>query len=359
MVELLLGHLLILTPMLVQWLLLLLKPIHGAFPLSNVPIMFQLRLLGRSGANTNLTCVVDCSTDGGYSSYPIDILTDCISSSSSLGMMTSQKSKNVTLAADAHFSLAYQGSAWRGLNSPAVDGLDWSILSSIDLRKRSDGFINTPPVASVASPQYVIVNTTTQIPIPVSDANNGDDVRCRWSIYQQGYRRRRQTQDNEGLHAKYSPLSVDETESIHSRQKRAKGCNDNSCKNSCGKDCDCNCNSCSNTNCANNGNKQCKTDPKCPSLSTVTKTTRTTTSATSVSTSSETPGTLKSTSSFASRQAVDECGGICNPSSTPSGTILSNCTITFTGLVAGAWYAVAVQVFVQFDVFSTYLISFL
>ncbi|CAF3944198.1 unnamed protein product, partial [Rotaria sp. Silwood1] len=44
---------------------------------------------------------------------------------------------------------------------------------------RSDGFINTPPEATVVSPQYVIVNQTTKIQIPVSDANAGDDIRCR------------------------------------------------------------------------------------------------------------------------------------------------------------------------------------
>ncbi|CAF1142938.1 unnamed protein product [Rotaria sordida] len=54
--------------------------------------------------------------------------------------------------------------------------------------------------------------------------------------------------------------------------------------------------------------------------------------------------TKKSTSSFPARQAIDECGGICYPSSTPNRTTLSNCTVEFTGLVAGAWYAVAIQV---------------
>jgi hypothetical protein len=51
-----------------------------------------------------------------------------------------------------------------------------------------------------------------------------------------------------------------------------------------------------------------------------------------------------STSSYPHRQAIDECGGICYPGSVPNGTSLANCTITFTGLRAGTWYAVAVQV---------------
>ena len=57
----------------------------------------------------------------------------------------------------------------------------WSIVSLIDLIRRPDGLINTPPVAQISSPQYVIVNKTTSIKIPVSDVNAGDDVRCRWS----------------------------------------------------------------------------------------------------------------------------------------------------------------------------------
>ncbi|CAF1201607.1 unnamed protein product [Rotaria sp. Silwood1] len=120
--------------------------------------------------------MADCSTDGGYSTKPIDILTDCTSTSSSLKMMTTERSKNITLSADAHFYLSYRGNAWLSLNDPAQPGLDWSIVTYTDLRKRPDGFINTPPVAKVVSPQYTIVNKTIQIKIPVSDANAGDDV---------------------------------------------------------------------------------------------------------------------------------------------------------------------------------------
>ena len=51
-----------------------------------------------------------------------------------------------------------------------------------------------------------------------------------------------------------------------------------------------------------------------------------------------------STSSYPHRQAIDECGGICYPSSVPNGTTLSNCTLSFQGLVPGTWYAIAIQV---------------
>ncbi len=65
---------------------------------------------------------------------------------------------------------------------------------------------------------------------------------------------------------------------------------------------------------------------------------------TTTTTTIDTPGTLKSTSSYPARQAIDECGGICYPSSVPNGTTLSNCALSFTGLIPGAWYAVAIQV---------------
>jgi hypothetical protein len=71
----------------------------------------------------------------------------------------------------------------------------------------------------------------------------------------------------------------------------------------------------------------------------------TTLSTTTIATTTiETQGTLKSTSSYPHRQAIDECGDICYPSTVPSETSISNCTISFTGLTAGVWYAVAIQV---------------
>ncbi|CAF0996779.1 unnamed protein product [Rotaria sordida] len=179
---------------------------------NNVPISTS----GFTGANTNLICVVDCSTNGGYSSAPIDILTNCTSASSSLNMMTSERSKNITLSAGAHFYLAYRGNAWLPLNDPAQTGLEWSIVTYIDLRKRSDGFINTPPVATIVSPQYAIVNRTIQINIPVSDANVGDDVRCRWSKYTSGYRRRKRSDNEE--HVKHPSRAHPQRQQPHPQQ---------------------------------------------------------------------------------------------------------------------------------------------
>ncbi|CAF3761222.1 unnamed protein product [Rotaria sp. Silwood1] len=273
---------------------------------NNVPISTSTW----ASANTNLTCVVDCSTDGNYSRAPIDILTDCTSASSSLQMMTSERSKNITLSAGAHFFLAYRGSSWVSLNDPAKAGLEWSIVTYIDLRKRSDGFINTPPVASVVSPQYAIVNRTIQINIPVSDVNTGDDVRCRWSTYTLGYRRRKRS-DKE---------AASDRELIHFRKKRSCAA---SCTTSCILGCACSCSGCTSTTC---------TGSTCFLFGGCTIGVNGTTAAT---TTTETLGTLQSTSSYPIRQAIDECGGICYPGSVPNSTNLSDCTITLTGSKAG------------------------
>ena len=63
--------------------------------------------------NTNLTCVANCSTDGGYSNNPVNILTDCTSISSSLGLLSSERSVNITLNGSVYFWLAYRSLAWR------------------------------------------------------------------------------------------------------------------------------------------------------------------------------------------------------------------------------------------------------
>ncbi|CAF3091916.1 unnamed protein product [Rotaria sp. Silwood2] len=293
---------------------------------SNVPISTS----GRSGANTNLTCISSCSTDGGYATKPVNILTDCVSASSSLGMMSSTRSVNMSLTSGAHFYLSFQGSSWTALNDPPVGGLYWSIVTFIDLRMRSDGFINTPPEATVVSPQYAVVNQTTQIQIPVSDVNAGDDIRCRWSVYTAGNRKRRQEHVHEGF---YNALTINvykklpaDREIVHIRKKRKTDpCTTSYCSSTCKDKCPCRCSSCTDTTCSGTS---CKAPGSyCPR----------------VTTTVETPGTVPPTSSYANHQPIDECGGICYPSSVPSGTTLSNCTLSFKGLVPDRWYAVAIQ----------------
>ncbi|CAF2938529.1 unnamed protein product [Rotaria sp. Silwood2] len=197
---------------------------------------------------------------------------------------------------------------------------------------RPDGFINTPPEATVVSPQYAVVNQTTQIQIPVSDVNTGDDIRCRWSVYTPGNRKRRQEHEYEGF---YNAVTVNmqrkltaDRETVHIREKRGRGpapdpCT-SSCATTCYNKCPCRCSSCTDTTCTGTS---CKAKYSCPR----------------VTTTVETPGTIPPTSSYPNHQPIDECGGICYPSSVPSGTTLSNCTLSFKGLVPDTWYAVAIQ----------------
>ena len=132
------------------------------------------------GATTYLTCVGSCSTAYGFSNTSTNIQTDCYSWSLSLGLVFGSRSVNLTFNESTHFWIGNRGSAWRTLYNVSA-GATWSIVSLIDLRRRPDGLINTPPTAPITSPQYVVVNTTTAIKIPVSDVNTGDDIRCRWS----------------------------------------------------------------------------------------------------------------------------------------------------------------------------------
>lgn len=292
-----------------------------------------------TAANGSLKCVADCSTDGGYSTTSVSILTDCISASPSMGIMSSERAVNITLAGNAHFYASYTGAAWRSLSSPAISGLDWSMLFSVDLGRRPDGSINTPPEARIVSPQYVIVNQTTKINIRVSDVNVGDDVRCRWSTYTNGYRRRRRSGstliDIPGGNFKEQEYSKTLRNFENIRKKRLTlSCSDIDCQLQCQKECPCTCPICQGTTCTGG---QCNT--------VVCFSTTSTTTITPASTSIESDaGTPRSTSIFPVRQAIDECGGICYPSTVPPGTTLSNCTISFTGLIPGAWYAIAIQV---------------
>ena len=296
--------------------------------LSNVPASS-----GFGTGSDKLICVVDCATSGNYSANLVSKLTDCISTDASTGLMISQRSVNVTLTKDAHFYIANVGTAWSPLGYPAKNNLEWSIVTNIDLRKRSDGIINTPPVATIVSPQYAIVNRPTEITIPVSDVNAGDDVRCRWSVYISGYRRRRQANYEEQKREANSFIKLLNRE----RNVRApieQECTEDGCDTECVRDCRCTCSNCQTAYCSGSRCKQAV----CSQTTTSTATT------TADITTTETVGTPKSTSTYPVRQAIDECGGICYPSTVPNGTTLSNCTISFTPTRVGVWYAFAIQV---------------
>jgi len=344
---------------------------------------------GFGTGSDKLICVVDCATSGNYSANPISKLTDCISTDASTGLMISQRSVNVTLPTDAHFYIANVGTAWSSLGYPVKANLEWSIVTNIDLRKRSDGIINTPPVATVVSPQYAIVNRSTEIIIPVSDVNVGDDIRCRWSVYISGYRRRRQAHYEEQKQGANNFIALENADQKVSIIPEAI-CATTGCNTSCLQNCDCDCSGCQTADCTENKcyNNVCsqvtnstntttadkiakivdetavaadtttkiiekaktttgKTVTAADTTTTIIENAKTTTGktvTTADTTTSEIVGTLKSTSTYPVRQAIDECGGICYSNTVPNGTILSNCTISFTPTRVGVWYAFAIQV---------------
>lgn len=171
-------------------------------------------------ASDKLSCTNSSSTCGGYTAISINEY--CTDFSQLVDSSSGQISTVENIAAGSNFCIAYSGSAWITLystncgwsgrkkrwygwgNQSTTTGggcyssnAGWSIGTCIDLTVRSDGFINTPPVATIISRMYFIfhffklslfdslaikvpVNSLTNIQIPVIDADN-DYLRCRWA----------------------------------------------------------------------------------------------------------------------------------------------------------------------------------
>ncbi|CAF3632394.1 unnamed protein product [Rotaria sordida] len=154
-----------------------------------------------SGSDTLQCTTTPSSACGSYSS--IDIGEYCTDFSTIVDSSSGQISTLQNITAGSKFCVAFQGSAWIGLQSTnCVPGRKkrwlfgsasttkrttvstttgatcystsaaWSIGCCVDLTFRSDGIINTPPVATILSPIQVTIDTVTNITIPVIDADN-------------------------------------------------------------------------------------------------------------------------------------------------------------------------------------------
>ena len=139
-----------------------------------------INLGARSGSTSNLTCISNCSTAGGYIGNEVPITGYCIDYSNALDLTVSQRTDMVNLTVDSYFTVAFVGTG--GLYPLALgSSTGWSLSCRIDLYVRSDnGLINTPPVATCISYISIPVGITQTIQIPVLDADN-DVVRCRFS----------------------------------------------------------------------------------------------------------------------------------------------------------------------------------
>ncbi|CAF3882356.1 unnamed protein product [Rotaria sordida] len=154
-----------------------------------------------SGSDTLQCTTTPSSACGSYSS--IDIGEYCTDFSTIVDSSSGQISTLQNITAGSKFCVAFQGTAWIGLQSTnCVTGRKkrwlfgsasttkrttvstttgatcystsaaWSIGCCVDLTFRSDGIINTPPVATILSPIQVTIDTVTNITIPVIDADN-------------------------------------------------------------------------------------------------------------------------------------------------------------------------------------------
>ena len=144
-------------------------------------------------------------------------------------------------------------------------------------------------------------------------------------------RRRRRSNAEEYINQNYKAeiykksFGTEYEDKIHTRKKRLYYSCNSFCY-SCTYGCCCSLSVCSGSSTCTG--TACGTWPSCP-VGTTTP---------------EVIPTLRSTSSYPNQQPINECGDICYPSQVPAGTTLSNCTISFTGLIPDTWYAVAVQV---------------
>ncbi|CAF0967799.1 unnamed protein product [Rotaria sordida] len=150
---------------------------------------------------SKLICVTSNSSCGGYNA--LNISGYCTDFSTILDLSSSQISTVQNITIGSKFCIAFQGATWIGLqtvncvtsasttsNTTTISTTTlsscynsaprWSIGCCLDLSIRLDGLINTPPVTNIISPINLLVDTETNIKIPVIDANN-DVIRCRWA----------------------------------------------------------------------------------------------------------------------------------------------------------------------------------
>jgi len=184
------------------------KPMNNTASGSTIPIMFtqsyqwrlsfagagcnQSTILNQSpmipATSDKLTCTTTGSSCGGYTAISINEY--CTDFSVLVDSSSGQISTVENITVGSSFCVAYQGSAWvelyttncggngrkkrgshsSGATTTAASGCysssaGWSIGTCINLTVRSDGFINTPPVATVISRMYLIISNLKIIAI--------------------------------------------------------------------------------------------------------------------------------------------------------------------------------------------------
>lgn len=129
----------------------------------------------------SVACIQYCNQSGGYKAP--SVVSYCTDYSVGLGITVGQRSDTINITNGSYFLVAYQSLSWRQLSLPSGSSsanTAWSISCLIDLRIRSDGTYNHPPVATIISPIYIPVGIPQSILIPTIDSDN-DQVRCRFA----------------------------------------------------------------------------------------------------------------------------------------------------------------------------------
>jgi hypothetical protein len=90
------------------------------------------------------------------------------------------KSYNITFPSNTKAEIVYAWGDWVRLSNGLTPG--WSVRAKIDTSVRSDiGVINSSPISASASAYCIRHGYSYQIVLPITDPNQSDDLRCRWS----------------------------------------------------------------------------------------------------------------------------------------------------------------------------------
>jgi hypothetical protein len=150
---------------------------HASYNCTDTAIAEQLPI---SGINTKYQCDEYCDQSGVRKSVQSSF--HCIDYSTNLDISVIQHSDVINIGDASCCLVTYQDEDWRELSLPNGIGItgNWSVLCRMDLRPRSNGRFNNPPVATMISPIYIPVGIPQHIFISTIDADN-DQVRCRFA----------------------------------------------------------------------------------------------------------------------------------------------------------------------------------
>ena len=91
-----------------------------------------------------------------------------------------QKSYPIIIPVSSDVEIYFTSSSWVTL---VVGGGTWMVRAKINTLVRSDiGQINSSPITTSAPSYCIRQGYIYQIILPMADANQGDDLRCRWSL---------------------------------------------------------------------------------------------------------------------------------------------------------------------------------